>query len=76
MSDRRKGWAEGPQYTQYWDNVSKVERMVEEETIAYWRARAIGLQWENKQLHAMVRHLLGIHNYIPTEPTAQVRISS
>merc|ERR1719481_1352039 len=30
--------------------------------VALWKARAEALQWENQQLHLMIRHLLGLQN--------------
>ena len=59
-----QSWASAPEYSQYWRSVRGVEDMVaregEEARVArqgeaYWRALAVGLDWENTQLHLMVR---------------------
>ena len=53
-------WAEGARYRHYWANVRAVEGLVGARQAAYWRAVARGLEWENTQLHGMVRRLLGV----------------
>jgi len=59
-------WFHNPEYQNYWNYMSKVQKQAEEQvkineqnSAAHWRSIALGLHYENQMLHQLVQQLLG-----------------
>lgn len=53
-------------YQGYWDKVASLEKQKLIQEVAYWRSQALGLEYENTQLHRLIEHLLGLPVRSPT----------
>ena len=61
-----ESWFQNPEYQNYWNYMSKVQKQTEEQvktleqySAAHWRSIALGLHYENQMLHHLVQQLLG-----------------
>ena len=63
-------WYQDPRYQQYWNSFHQMSSSYQSpphpsqsdvQTIAYWRSLALGLQYENQQLHSLVSQLTGVN---------------
>jgi len=73
-----ENWFQGPEYQNYWQHLNRIQKQTEDQaklceqnSAAYWRSVAFGLQYENEMLHQLVQQLLGVRMPNDSDPNLE-----